>query len=330
MRYRAFVNFKYIIGEYYEKMAFKLGALALSIVLATASTVSAGAAQTNSKTVPSYSSDFKLLSSTVKISDNQIYFSRFNTPSNSIFFGSFNDENYNKYSVKFSELMSGSKFLSLPKNRKYRFSLGYDLGSNGGSGSDGTYRSYSKTGGTYRKVRVKLSTFINSEYYSEFASDGSVTNTDSTYGTHTFRFGDVDITSDGSRYYSGMCVRSGAAITAVTPNSNGEIEFYLDTAIGSGGYVCTGFNTIYKHKDGRTSYIGGGGSSGSSLHGLEFGDADSSGFVNISDATKIQNAISGKTTLDSLQKFVSDVNFDNRIDIKDVSAIQKYLVGMDY
>lgn len=313
-----------------KKMAYKLGAVALSVILATASTVSAGAAQTYSESVSLYSSDFKLLPSTVKISDNQIYFSRYNTPANSIFIGSFSDENYNKNSVKFSELMSGGKFLSLSKNKKYRFSLDYNFGSSGGGGSDGTYRSYSKTGGTYRKVRVKLSTFINNEYESIYASDGSVTETDSTYGTHTFRFGDVDITADGSRYYSGMCVRSGAAITAVTPNSNGEIEFYLNTAIGSGGYVCTGFNTIYKHPDGRTSHIGGGGSSGSSLHGLEFGDADSSGFVNISDATKIQNAISGKTTLDSLQQFVSDVNFDNRIDVKDVSAIQKYLAGMDY
>lgn len=311
-------------------MAFKLGTLAFSVILATASTVSAGAAQMNSKTVPSYSSDFKVLSSTVKISDNQIYFSPYNTPANSIFIGSFSDENHNKNSVKFSELMSGGKFLSLSKNKKYRFSLDYSFGSSGGGGSDGTYRSYAKTGGTYRKVRVKLSTFLNNEYESIYASDGSVTETDSTYGTHTFRFGDVDITADGSRYYSGMCVRSGAAITAVTPNSNGEIEFSLNTAIGSGGYVCTGFNTIYKHPDGRTSYIGGGGSSGSSLHGLEFGDADSSGFVNISDATKIQNAISGKTTLDSLQQFVSDVNFDSRIDVKDVSAIQKYLAGMDY
>lgn len=313
-----------------KKMAYKLGAVALSVILATASTVSAGAAQTNSESVSSYSSDFKLLSSTVNLSDNQIYFSSYNTPANSIYFGSFTDENYNKYSVKFSELISGSKFLSLPQNQKYKFSLKYDLGSSGGGVSDSTYRSYSKTGGTYRKVRVKLSTFLNSEYDSKYASDGSVTNTDSTYGSHTFRFGDVDITSDGSKYYSGMCVRSGAAITAVTPNSNGEIEFYLDTAIGSGAYVCTEYNIIYKHNDGRTSYLGGGGSTGSSLHGLEFGDADSSCFVDIKDATKIQNVISGKITLDSLQKFVSDVNFDNRIDIKDVSDIQKYLADMNY
>lgn len=311
-------------------MAFKLGALALSVILATASTVSAGAAQTNSEPVSSYSSDFKVLSSTVKISDNQIYFSPYNTPANSIFIGSFSDENHNKNSVKFSLLMSGGKFMSLSKNKKYKFSLDYNFGSSGGGGSDGTYRSYAKTGGTYRKVRVKLSTFLNNEYESKYASDGSVTDTDSTYGTHTFRFGDVDITPDGSRYYSGMCVKSGAAITAVTPNSNGEIEFYLNTAIGSGAYVCTDYYIIYKHNDGRTSHIGGGGSTGSSLHALKFGDADSSCFVDIKDATKIQNVISGKTTLDSLQQFVSDVNFDNRIDIKDVSAIQKYLADRDY
>ncbi|MGN1433195.1 MAG: dockerin type I repeat-containing protein [Ruminococcus sp.] len=313
-----------------KKMTFKLGALALIIVLAIASTVSAGAAQTNSEAVSTYSSDFKLLSSTVDLSDNQIYFSRYNTPSNSIYLGSFTDENYNKYSVKFSELMSGGKILSLPNNQKYKFSLRYDLGSSGGGSSDGTYRSYSNTGGTYRKVRVKLSTFLNSEYDSKFASDGSVTNTDSTYGSHTFRFGDVDITSDGSKYYSGMCVRSGAAITAVTPNSKGEIEFYLDTAIGSGANVCTDFYIIYKYNDGRTSYIGGGGSTGSPLHALRFGDADSSCYVNVSDATKIQSAIAGECSLNNLQTFVSDVNLDNNISIKDVTCIQKYLAGLDY
>lgn len=315
-----------------RKISFKLGAAALSVILASASAISAGAAQTKSEPVSSYSSDFKLLPSTVKISNNQVYFSRYNTPSKSIFFGEFVDQNYKEYSVKFSELMSGSKTLSLPQGQKYEFCLGHYAGSGYGCGSDGAYRSYAKTGGTYRKVRVKLSTFINSPYgYGDiYASDGSLTQIDSTYGSHTFRFGDVDITSDGSRYYSGMCVRSGAAITAVTPNSNGEIEFYLDTAIGSGAYVCTDFYIIYNHKDGGISDIGGGGSSGSSLNGLEFGDADSSDFVNISDATKIQNAISGKTTLDTLQKFVADVNFDNRIDVKDVSAIQKYLADMDY
>lgn len=310
-----------------KKMSFKLGALALSIVLATASTVSAGAVQTNSEPVPSYSSDFKLLPSTIKISDNQIYFSRYNTPSKSVFFGKYVDQNNKAYSVKFSELMSGSKTLSLSKGQKYKFYFGYDLGSSSGSGSDSTYRSFSNTGGTYRKVRVKLSTFINSPYgYGDvYASDGSLTKTDSTYGSHTFRFGDVDITSDGSKYYSGMCVRSGAAITAVTPNSNGEIEFYLDTAIGSGAYVCTDYYIFYKHKDGSISDIGGGGSTGSHLHALEIGDADSSCFVNIKDATEIQNAISGRNTLNSLQKFVSDVNFDSKIDIKDVTAIQRYL-----
>lgn len=313
-----------------KKVSYKLSAVALSIILAAASAVSAGAAQTNSEPVSSYSSDFKLLSSTVNISDNQIYFSRYNTPSNSIYIGSFNDENYKKYSVKFSDLMSGDKILSLPKNQKYKFSLDYDFGSSGGDGSDGTYRSYSNTGGTYRKVRVKLSTSINSDYNSEYASDGSYTKTNSTYGSHTFRFGDVDITSDGSKYYSGMCVRSSAAVTAVTPNSNGEIEFYVDTAIGSGAYVCTDFNAIYKHEDGTTSYTGGGGSTGSHLHGLKFGDADSSCFVNVSDATKIQSAIAGECSLNDLQKFVSDVNLDNKININDVTCIQKYLADLDY
>ena len=79
-----------------KKVSYKLSAVALSIILAAASAVSAGAAQTNSEPVSSYSSDFKLLSSTVKIPDNQIYFSRYNTPSDSIFIGSFSDENNKK------------------------------------------------------------------------------------------------------------------------------------------------------------------------------------------------------------------------------------------
>lgn len=52
--------------------------------------------------------------------------------------------------------------------------------------------------------------------------------------------------------------------------------------------------------------------------------------MNVSDATKIQSAIAGECSLNDLQKFVSDVNLDNKININDVTCIQKYLADLDY
>ena len=106
-----------------------------------------------------------------------------------------------------------------------------------------------------------------------------------------------------------MCVRSGAAVTSVSPNKNGEIEFYISTKIGDESKVCTDFRYEYKLPNGATASGSGGGSTGTYIHGLRIGDADSDSMLTISDATKIQFAIARLDTLNSLQKFTTDVNY---------------------
>lgn len=126
-----------------------------------------------------------------------------------------------------------------------------------------------------------------------------------------------------------MCVISGAAVTAVTPDSNGEIEFFVNTKIGEESHLFTSTHIRYVYPDGFERAETEKNPEGI-IPRLTFGDADSDCFVNIKDATRIQSVIAERCTLDNLQEFVSDVNLDKKIDVNDVTRIQKYLAGLDY
>lgn len=315
----------------------KIIAIALSTVLAVASTVAAGAVETAVEPVSADSTGFTALQSTYWMFNNQIYFSRFNTPASSVFLFGLQDEDgpFFDYEVNFKDLNStGSKTISLQNDQKYEIWLGHSTHGAGASSPIVDHRSYNKTGGYYRKVRIKLSSFMNGEgeFYNYFASDGSTTKTNPNYGTHTFRFGEAEKSTSGGVYYEfhgGMCVVSGAAVTAVTPDSNGEIEFFVNTKIGEESSLFTTICIYYLYPDGLETRGAERGAEGI-IPGLTFGDADSDCSVNIKDATRIQSAIAERCTLDDLQEFVSDVNLDNMINVNDVTSIQKYLAGLDY
>lgn len=315
----------------------KFIAIALSAVLAVASTAAVGAVETTVEPVSADSTDFTALQSTYWMFNNQIYFSRFNTPSSSVYHFGLQDEDgpFNDYEVNFKDLnKTGSKTISLQNDQKYEIWFGSSVHGIGNSHPIVEHRSYSKTGGYYRKVRIKLSSFMNGEgeFYNYFASDGSTTKTNPNYGTHTFRFGEAEKSTSGGVYYEfhgGMCVVSEAAITTVTPNSNGEIEFFVNTKIGEETRLLASTNIYYLYPDGFETRETEKGAKGV-IPGLTFGDADSDCFVNIKDATRIQSVIAERCTLDNLQEFVSDVNLDKKIDVNDVTRIQKYLAGLDY
>lgn len=299
-----------------KKLLKKLSALGLCGVMAFTAVVSAGAAETDSDISEATANpSFKLLSDKIEISNDQIYVSGYNVPTDSVFGVEYRGEDKTTYAVNFSEVIKSGKRINLVKNKKYEFWL-----RNGtGGGSDGSFRSYGKTGGTYKKVRIKLSDFC-----SDFNSDGSQTESVGEYGPHNFKFGPVEKTGNGT-FYGGMCVRSGAAVTSVSPNKNGEIEFYVSTKIGDESKICTDFRYEYKLPNGATAVGSGGGSTGTYIHGLRIGDADSDSMLTISDVTKIQFVIARLDTLNSLQKFTADVNSDGKTNIVDATTLQMHL-----
>lgn len=59
-----------------------------------------------------------------------------------------------------------------------------------------------------------------------------------------------------------------------------------------------------------------------------YGDINNDGKINISDVTYLQKALAGLVTLDNKQKVAADYNFDSLIDINDPRDIQKHTVGL--
>ena len=57
----------------------------------------------------------------------------------------------------------------------------------------------------------------------------------------------------------------------------------------------------------------------------EMGDVDLSGTLDIKDATALQRYLAGSATFNELQLTLSDFNSDGKIDVKDVTAIQRHL-----
>ncbi|MEE1219508.1 MAG: carbohydrate binding domain-containing protein [Ruminococcus sp.] len=59
------------------------------------------------------------------------------------------------------------------------------------------------------------------------------------------------------------------------------------------------------------------------------GDADMSGYINVSDVTLVQTYLAFDSPLDEWATLVADSNGDSKIDIKDATLIQMYLAGLD-
>jgi hypothetical protein len=172
---------------------------------------------------------------------------------------------------------------------------------------------FDHTGGTYEKIRIKLSDFS-----SYFNSDGTHTATLNNQ-THNFNF-----TDEGDGYISSLMIISGGAVTAVAPNKNGYAEFYVCKNIGEKTEFITDFSVVTS-----SSVSGGGGTTGSRIEYLKIGDVDLSSIVDISDVSAIQKYLVDIETLDSkLAIRNADANGDGNIDINDATAIQKYLVGL--
>lgn len=61
---------------------------------------------------------------------------------------------------------------------------------------------------------------------------------------------------------------------------------------------------------------------------INFGDTNNDGFVNICDATLIQKVVNGAEMKDEYNFYAFDVYQDEKIDVRDVTVLQKYLAGI--
>lgn len=176
--------------------------------------------------------------------------------------------------------------------------------SDGSSSGGGPDFYLSKSGGQYKKLRVRLS-----DYSKYFNSDGTHTEDGHKYN---FTYQDVG-------YLSSLIISSGGAVTAVTPDHYGFVEFYCSNQIG----VPTFMSTDYSHNT-SGGYSSGG---GISFQRLPFmvGDTDSDGYIDIYDATYLQMYLSEGAELNDAAKISADANLDGKINVDDATYIQKYL-----
>ena len=181
-----------------------------------------------------------------------------------------------------------------------------------GSGNIYTTYNYNKAGGTYQRIRLKLSKFSD-----DFNANGTYTKTFFDGEPHDYNF-----TEEYNGIYSSRLVFiSGGAITSTAPDRNGMVEIYVSTNLGD--------ETIYMItcKEGLAS---GGGTTGTQLCGFTVGDVDKNGSVNLADAAAIQKYTLNPagTALDDLARRNADVDRNGSINLLDAIKVQKYRLGM--
>lgn len=117
-----------------------------------------------------------------------------------------------------------------------------------------------------------------------------------------------------------MFFQSGGVFTGAVPDSNGYVEFYVSTKVDHS----VNYFTEYGLDVGLTSG-GGGGTNGSEIYKLTFGNINLDYSVNVNDASLLQQYLSGNAEFDSLQMYHADINRDGKINVQDVTALQNAL-----
>ena len=286
----------------------KLISTALCAVLATGSVISATGAGVMENT------GVKPTGSSIRIQNNKLSVYTYNLPSDTKYGVRFKGGTTgNCYDVDFKDCIGAAKTITIPSTENYaRYFT---------NGSGNIYASYSfaKTGGDYVKVRVKLSD-VAPDYFNE---NGTHTKSIIDDETHDYNFTYEDL-GRGHYYTSGLYFQSGGVVTGAAPDADGCVEIYISTNIGDRTQYCTTFSCRGTTDSGRWFSIAGGGSTGTPLTKLYFGNIDLEGSVNVNDATALQMYLSGSyTNFDSLQYFYADVNRDGKRDVRDVTALQK-------
>lgn len=147
---------------------------------------------------------------------------------------------------------------------------------------------------------------------------------------------EVDFGADKS---SGQAINTEITLSAQDYNSKGDVsyKFYVnDKEIASSGSSAKWTPTSAGNYELKVVATDGSGATCTETReysvkgpsaGLKVGDVDGDGDISISDATLLQKYISHVTTLDKDALICADMNKDGMVNIKDVTAIQRSLLG---
>ncbi len=283
----------------------KLLCIVIAIVLIAKSVFCAGARGY------AYSNpDFQYLDETLTIKDNQVYICADGITENYCWGVYLKTEDGNSGKT---DVYLGKDCLSKPQILSVDSDIAYSVWEKGNLGSSGSaiHYKFNTTGGTYKKVRYKLSNI------DRFNEDGSYTDR----GIDYYFAEDQHI--DGGTYSGSMIVVSGGIISIVAPDKDGYIEFYITTDIGVIAVLHIAFDYKYENVSG----ICGG-------FGVEIGDF-TKGITNddieirIAHATLIQRYLAKQHEFVGLENYRADVNCDGKIDIFDATLIQLYLAKVE-
>ena len=277
----------------------KLISLALVALMAAGSVITANAADT--KAVKPHKG-IEILGSPIKTKNNTVSIYTYNMSKAQT--GGFileGEKTGKTYKYIFKNYVSAPKTITLPSNEKYDIWTCIANGSGGATSVDLT-----QTGGEYIKVKAKLSDLDPNN----FNSNGTYTKSGHTYN---FTYQKVN----NGYYDSVLFFQSGGVFTGVAPDSNGYVTFYISTKVNRG----VRYYTDYAYDVGLSSG-GGGGICGYYISELSFGNFDFNLSVDINDVSLLQQYLAGGVEFDALQLLYSDINRDNKTDIKDVTALQ--------
>lgn len=282
----------------------KFLAIALSAVMVALSVVSVSGATIDSN-VKDTSEIFTVLDKEI-IPNNTLQMYKYGSIDTSTRIKIVDNANSNALNIYPSSIFNVMDNIPLSSTSGYKLWLYVD-------GSGGNYNRdicFNKTGGTYEKIRIKLSDV--SSYFNE---DGTHTLT-LDGNTHDYKF-----TNEGNDYRSSLLFISGGALTFAVPDENGCVEIYAGTNLGDR----IEYMTEFKSNIGSTSCSGG--ISGSPLKGFRIGDTNKTDNISILDATEIQRYLADKEVFDSIQLRSADTNNDGFVNVLDATIIQKYLVS---
>ncbi len=251
----------------------------------------------------------EVLDETIEIGNHQVHFYTYNISKNHMWAArlSYGENFYSHTDVYARDCVDESYSLNLLGGSIYKLELVHPEG-----GSGNMELSFDNTGGTYRKVRIKLS------QYSHFNEDGSHTS-----DKFTYYYGD-DQHVGKSTYASVLVFVSGGVVTFVAPDENGYVEFYASEKIGAD----TIFDTAYEYEIYNDGFYTSGGNSGAggNVYGLSKGVIDNNRLhIKIDDVTAIQRYIAQYNSFSDLQKYRADVDCSGAINILDATKIQQHL-----
>lgn len=293
-----------------------------AVMLLSTAIVSANAATT--RKVISTDPYFELVGDEIYVPANKILKSVYNVTDSDykyfIRFAECDNEN-NRVEIKFTDCQTSEKYVNVTTKEYYTW-FGY-----GSSASRGETKTTFNSGAYYQKVRVRMCDFKEKYYrlsykngelveesYSYFLENGNYYHYDTEHGEMTFDFTNVKDVQE-----SGMIIISGATMTAVKPDKDGMVEFYIKKDLENGIPSAEGSGTQYYSNSTYSLVFGGNMKMG-------MGNINMDTAVNVKDATLIQKYSADIETLNAVQKYFADVNLDGRINVIDATEIQKYCV----